>query len=334
MEDNIKSNDNIILDYKTKDILLSKNDFNNIKELQISPHIIRGSYKTYSYYLNTMFYLEYEDCYRALKQAMNELKLKNKSINFMDDNELHKFNKDMKDLYFYLNGEIKGIDVNRDGIIIFLKFASLQRKISTRKLKYGSLIILTDNNFTNYAFATVFSNEVKSLEYPYYGILLSLLNMNKETILFLVNNRYNLQIYESKAYFESYIHVMKRLKEMDVRYLPFKEELIDGNFKSSNQYCLKNQGSLDNSQLIAINKSLSNNISLIQGPPGTGKTYVGIKLVQLFLQLYPYSQILIVSYTNHALDSFLEGIIEFTDDVVRIGGRCNNEKIQKYILNS
>ena len=182
--------------------------------------------------------------------------------------------------------------------------------------------------------STVFSNEVKSLVYPYYGIQLSLLNMNKETILFLVNNRYNLQIYESKAYFESYIHVMKRLKEMDVRHLPFKEELVYGKFKSKNNFYFKNQGNWDSSQLDAINKSLSNNISLIQGPPGTGKTYVGIILVKLFLELYPNSQILIVSYTNHALDSFLEGIIEFTDDVVRIGGRCNNEKIQKYILNS
>ncbi len=34
--------------------------------------------------------------------------------------------------------------------------------------------------------------------------------------------------------------------------------------------------------------------------------------------------ILIVCYTNHALDQFLNHILTFTDisDIVRIGGRC------------
>lgn len=81
------------------------------------------------------------------------------------------------------------------------------------------------------------------------------------------------------------------------------------------------------------------------GPPGTGKTYVGLKLVKTLLRnLYPCNNskrsreklftvydmeesevmdertpnlmenpILLVCYTNHALDQFLEGILEFCD---------------------
>lgn len=46
--------------------------------------------------------------------------------------------------------------------------------------------------------------------------------------------------------------------------------------------------------------------------------------------------ILIVCYTNHALDQFLEGILKFcdTDGLVRIGGKSQCEALEKYNLSS
>ena len=35
-------------------------------------------------------------------------------------------------------------------------------------------------------------------------------------------------------------------------------------------------------------------------------------------------------YTNHALDQIIEKILKYTNDLVRIGGRCKNEKVKKY----
>ena len=100
---------------------------------------------------------------------------------------------------------------------------------------------------------------------------------------------------------------------------------------------------LDKSQLAAVQMALTQNLSVIQGPPGTGKTYVGLKIMEILLQnraqWYPLLQspILVVSYTNHALDQFLEGILKFTkkgDDLkmVRIGRRCLSKNIQSYTL--
>ena len=43
-------------------------------------------------------------------------------------------------------------------------------------------------------------------------------------------------------------------------------------------------------------------------------------------------QILVVCYTNHALDQFIEKVSKYTNDIVRIGGRCQNENVQKYEL--
>ena len=332
-----ENNNETDLDYKRRNILLSNDDFFKYKENQISIHIPQGSYKSYEYYFNTLFNLEYEDCYRGLKKDIYNLGLRGKSVNLMNEEEHQNLEIDFPDLYFYLDGKIIEIQIDRNGIILKMVFSSINyKRLNSKRMKYGSLVILTDNFFNNFILTTVFSNRLIPLQFPNYIIYLSLLNPNQDDILFLLENRNNLQIFESKAYFESYIHVLKRFQEIEDYHLPFEQELIYGKFNLVND-CgikLKEKFSLDSSQYDAINKGLSNKISLIQGPPGTGKTYVGIMIVRILLQLKPNSQILVVSYTNHALDSFLEEIIKYTQSVVRIGGRCNNEKIQDFILDT
>uniref|UniRef100_A0A914YQY9 Uncharacterized protein n=1 Tax=Panagrolaimus superbus TaxID=310955 RepID=A0A914YQY9_9BILA len=42
---------------------------------------------------------------------------------------------------------------------------------------------------------------------------------------------------------------------------------------------------------------------------------------------------LVVCYTNHALDQFLEGISKFLEDgIIRVGGRCKNPALEQYML--
>ncbi|XP_067871920.1 NFX1-type zinc finger-containing protein 1-like [Heterodontus francisci] len=99
----------------------------------------------------------------------------------------------------------------------------------------------------------------------------------------------------------------------------------------------------DRSQLKALQKALTREFALIQGPPGTGKTFLGLKIVELLLHnqslwqkndgTMNHSPILIVCNTNHALDQFLEGILEFRcTGIVRIGGFCRNKKLQMFSL--
>ncbi|WP_337219490.1 AAA domain-containing protein, partial [Vibrio parahaemolyticus] len=68
-----------------------------------------------------------------------------------------------------------------------------------------------------------------------------------------------------------------------------------------------------------------------QGPPGTGKTYIGTKIAQTLLVNSKFS-ILVVCYTNHALDQFLENILKFTDSIARVGSRSKNEAMEKLSL--
>lgn len=64
----------------------------------------------------------------------------------------------------------------------------------------------------------------------------------------------------------------------------------------------------------------------IKGPPGCGKTFLGLAIIATLL-MNTDSQILIVSYTNHALDQFLTGILRYTDSIVRIGNQSKNEHL-------
>ena len=95
--------------------------------------------------------------------------------------------------------------------------------------------------------------------------------------------------------------------------------------------------------------ALTQELALIQGPPGTGKTFVGVQIMRLLLdntrrtgdlvpgrrrthdldalpddgrrqQLQP---ILVMCLTNHALDQFLQALIDARiSGIVRVGGRC------------
>ncbi|NXY89124.1 ZNFX1 protein, partial [Alcedo cyanopectus] len=97
---------------------------------------------------------------------------------------------------------------------------------------------------------------------------------------------------------------------------------------------------LDESQMQALSLALTKELAIIQGPPGTGKTYVGLKIVKALLtnkhvwqSTAQKSPILIVCYTNHALDQFLEGIYTFQKHgMVRVGGRSSSEVLKQVTL--
>ncbi|PNH08303.1 NFX1-type zinc finger-containing protein 1 [Tetrabaena socialis] len=89
---------------------------------------------------------------------------------------------------------------------------------------------------------------------------------------------------------------------------------------------------LDPSQRTALEQSMTQRVALIQGPPGTGKTFVGALLCDALVRRSDET-ILVVCYTNHALDQFLEALLaKGIKDVVRVGGRSKNPALAQYNL--
>ncbi|KAG8442586.1 hypothetical protein GDO86_011395 [Hymenochirus boettgeri] len=105
-----------------------------------------------------------------------------------------------------------------------------------------------------------------------------------------------------------------------------------------NTWPTKEDLELDESQYEAFRMSLTSELAIVQGPPGTGKTYVGLKIIYTLLENSAIwktgkNPILVVCYTNHALDQFLEGILKYVEcDIVRVGSRSSSEILQERSL--
>ncbi|KAL2163207.1 hypothetical protein VTH06DRAFT_5263 [Thermothelomyces fergusii] len=89
---------------------------------------------------------------------------------------------------------------------------------------------------------------------------------------------------------------------------------------------------LDPGQSAGLIAALTREYALIQGPPGTGKSYVGVQLVRVLLDHQAEANlgpILVICYTNHALDQFLKHLLDVgIHKIIRIGGQSRAEELE------
>lgn len=147
----------------------------------------------------------------------------------------------------------------------------------------------------------------------------------------------------------AYEPVLNRLKEM--KELPLQDKLLDPAGTTDNSVFVPPAGiqkiadslakervpvtinigsrsepkllELDYSQQQALKSALTSESSVTVGPPGTGKSFIGALATLLFLQ-HTDAKILVITYTNHALDQFLEELLDFGIDgnrMVRLGSK-------------
>ncbi|THX40211.1 hypothetical protein D6D10_03674 [Aureobasidium pullulans] len=94
---------------------------------------------------------------------------------------------------------------------------------------------------------------------------------------------------------------------------------------------LQKTSALDETQASALLTSLSRSFALIQGPPGTGKSYTGVALVKTLVsnrKTGNLGPILVVTFTNHALDQSLEHLLDQgITQIVRLGSRSKSERL-------
>ena len=101
---------------------------------------------------------------------------------------------------------------------------------------------------------------------------------------------------------------------------------------------LKQRTTLDEGQAVALRDCLTRGIAFTQGPPGTGKTFLGIALTRVLLASGSTTNrkpILVVCLTNHAVDSFLGGLLDVgITRVARIGKGSKEEWTKKFELHT
>ena len=126
------------------------------------------------------------------------------------------------------------------------------------------------------------------------------------------------QIKEATNYGIEYIMDNRELVDYLINFLKSKSgnknSFIEYLFQSKgvklfdNKIIFKERHGLNNSQINAINKSLSQNVTFIWGPPGTGKTKTMASLVAFLLK--NNKRVLLSALSNKALDQLLINTID------------------------
>ena len=368
------SNNEVLIDYQEAETFISFDEISDINPI-IQPHREKGTYDSWDRYLNTLFYLLREDCYRSLRLSINKIFNRSKNI----DEKLYEREREFRDIYYYNEARIENMEINVKGITLTLGFKILRNSVSwSKRMMFGSLLLITDSKLSDFFLATIVESPLELKEkikfkrnkkhedinsMRKYSCNVQLLGNTMESFksfISLYNSKENsiLQIFESKAYFESYYHILKRIQDIDANLLyRFTDVIINYNaqtsrmipnyisrltkyihegtlfsiFGNQDQWPIDLHKTLDQSQMKALIHAVTNKVALVQGPPGTGKTFVGAKIMKMLLE-NTESQILVVCHTNHAVDQFLKHIMKFNKNIVRIGGRSKDEELQNYTL--
>ncbi|KAH8646473.1 P-loop containing nucleoside triphosphate hydrolase protein [Tricladium varicosporioides] len=91
---------------------------------------------------------------------------------------------------------------------------------------------------------------------------------------------------------------------------------------------------LDESQARSVVNALTKPVSVIRGPPGTGKSFLGSFLVNTILN-QTNLRVLVISFKNHALDDFLEELLDLGvggDVMARLGSKTKSTSRTESLL--
>ncbi|XP_034531554.1 NFX1-type zinc finger-containing protein 1 isoform X2 [Notolabrus celidotus] len=322
-------------------------------------------------YLDTHFRLLREDFVRPLREGIQQLLWNQKDMGRSDDTLKKKQFDDIR-VYFDTKLLVPkcthtGLAYEVQFDVQPLKFVRWE---NTKRLIFGSLVCLSCDNFQTFLFATVSDREPKDLSK---GLLQISFTKESRALLATIQKSQPFLMVETTAYFEAYRYVLEGLQEQREDRLPFERYIVECSsdveppayLRRNDIYDLKaiaepkhkrtikpfrslhpktwpklEELGLDESQMRAFKLALTKELAIIQGPPGTGKTHVGLKIAQALLTNQDLWRnrndavpMLVVCYTNHALDQFLEGIHKFLrDGIVRVGGRSSSEILKNFNL--
>ncbi|XP_046669546.1 NFX1-type zinc finger-containing protein 1-like isoform X2 [Homalodisca vitripennis] len=317
------------------------------------PNVIKGPYGSVEHYLDTHFKLLREDFMSPIRQAIRDYKKQQNSKEKFKRIENVRIYRKVKFLHSKTINDKVGYEICFD---VDKKINRVNWEFSNRFM-YGSLLLFTNDHFDTFFLATVAFRSVKELENKRVVIELQGATQNAKSIL-----GKEFVMAESEAYFEPYFHVLKALQTFSETNFPLSKYIVDMdteteppkylalpdvyNIKMANnhfafrvlsdlEWPTHEDLGLDPSQYKAYKSALTNDLVVIQGPPGTGKTFLGLQIAKSLLQNVSIwnrtnCPILVVCFTNHALDQFLAGLLPVTSKLVRIGGKSKGNELDKF----
>ncbi|XP_008287693.1 NFX1-type zinc finger-containing protein 1 isoform X2 [Stegastes partitus] len=358
-------------DFRSIPIYPTLEEFQQDHRPFLRPNLTSQRYTNTHIYLDTHFRLLREDFVRPLREGIHQL-LQNQMNMGRTDTPLRTKRFDDIRLYFDTQLMVPKCTQTGIGYIVQFDTKPLQFVCweNSKRLIFGSLVCLSCDNFETFLFATVSDRDPKALKK---GLVQITFTEESRYKLTRIQRDQLFVMVETTAYFEAYRYVLEGLQEQEEADLPFQRYIVecstevrppsylqrkdsydlssiaDPNYKDRMLpfHSLKAEAwpkmeelGLDESQMRAFQLALTKELAIIQGPPGTGKTFVGLKIAQALLTNQSLwrdelgtAPMLVVCYTNHALDQFLEGIHKFLQKgIVRVGGRSNSEILKQFNL--
>ncbi|KAI5646618.1 AAA domain-containing protein [Phthorimaea operculella] len=339
--------------FKCLSIFPSKEDLLEKNSVKIEPNIVNGAYRNVEQYLDLQFKLLREDCFGPLREGICKY-LENPSKRRHENIRVHP---KVRVIRTHITNNKVGhlVDIAwreriTTGVIDSKKYAY------NKQLMFGSLLLFTSDNFETILCGTVLDSSYEMLSEGYIAVYFQ--NPVSKRIFSEV-----FLMVESEVFFEPYHRVLKVLQNSKLDDLPMKRYIVDvqkethppAYLSTETIYTLQDDRGeisfpvldtknwpdesdfgLDKSQMEAYSFALSREFAVIQGPPGTGKTFIGVKIASTLLKNLSLegTPILIICYTNHALDQFLEGILPVTNNIVRLGSQSKSSALEPYNLNN
>ncbi|KAI9551691.1 hypothetical protein GHT06_022027 [Daphnia sinensis] len=376
-------------DFRQLSVMPEWDDVCNDAQPFLRPNVIKGSYPDVDTYLDIQFRLLREDFFNPLREGIVAFRTK---IGKQQKQHIR-----VDNIRLYYDVKIKDDDVQSDNVYV-LEFSTKGfERVNwegSKRLLFGSLLLLSANNFDSFMLFTVVDRKPDQLSRGRFRAKF------EGEILPSYAKKSNLVMAESSVFFEAYRSVLIALQRISPSHFPMEDYILcrntapaepeylrsipnpiydltpvrkafsvsDPDSEEEENVSSKNENQLppmvqrllmrvpifdeqslpdadtlglDPSQAEALYAALTRKLAVIQGPPGTGKTYLGLKIVQTLLHNKQYwvglekpqpTPILVICYTNHALDQFLEGIMKFTQNIVRIGGQSKCEALNSFSL--
>ncbi|XP_074037100.1 NFX1-type zinc finger-containing protein 1-like [Leptinotarsa decemlineata] len=316
-------------DFRFMDLYPSVQELVTPERNFVRKNVVSGSYKSVGQYLDVQFRLLREDFLNPIREDVCDF--------------LNNVNRRLFNIKIFEEVVFTGQDFNRDDICYNLEVTvnkktleSLSRNNNSKRLIPGTLLIFSDDDFrTIFCGTVVKSLRVKSRMAQDFLVLTA----SFKNHLPATQKKY--RMIECVSYFEPYYQVLSALQKLPHHHLPMSKYILEVQTSVSlPQYRRRPDDSsllfLNQSQAEALRGALNEEFVVVQGPPGTGKTFLGLQIVQqLLLNSFDWKRlgpILIVCFTNHALDQFLEGVSNFTDEIVRLGSQSQSRTMSQYSI--
>ena len=258
----------------------------------LRPVSLKSGYKNGDDYLNVYYRLLRAECFSAVQKGIVDLR---------------RGRLDPRDMDIYENVAVIDIDIDYTTVLLSLHFKPC-RPVNdwsrSKKLMFGNLLCLSvKGDFSDPIWLTVSERDERTLQkHNVVGTELVSFHCSDinsaETIQKMLLHSGKMIMAESPTYFKSFQHVLTSLRNCQIEDLEFYNEIVygaynkhpPGNIQLDNtniKVLLKkiNYHEMEEHQQASFWHAVNNRLGIIQGPPGTGKTYVGAKLVHLFLEL-------------------------------------------------